>query len=653
MIVLLSIRPEDDLLHASLPSGATLPDWLGLRVVFDFDDRLFQRGDGGRDVALVCEVHTRVILDGSVAELLTSGFDATGLYVRRTDVQDDERLLPRRSLVGRVKEASNGELLLDDHVEGLNVIPANEAFLEPRFENLERAVRALASTFADETLRRLDTRRAELASGPDRLRRIQRMFEHLRAQTAVLAPGLHAQFGSLMASKRPRFPPFEVIEKPELIFDVGGRKTQRWNQGGLDKFGPCDRYQFTPKNLNIAVICQARAKGRVEKFVERLLNGMPDKVGFLRRFALERPYVRYFQSKSPTAQDYRAACVEALEHVTDQGKRWNLALVQIEEAMHALAGDQNPYLVTKAFFLGRNVGVQDVELETIEQPPDQLVYTLNNIGLATYAKLGGVPWLLPADQMVAHELVIGLGSYETSASRFGGRERLVGITTVFTGDGRYLLESRTRAVPFSEYADEMLRAIRRAVDEVKQEQNWQHAEPIRLVFHAFKPLKDAEVDAVKALMRDIGFPHADFAFVHLADNHPFLAFDEAQPGAPAPRGTKKGVMAPPRGLSLKLSGHEVLLAFKGAVEVKQASDGLPRPVLLNLHRDSSFRDLTYIARQAFAFSCHSWRSFFPAPMPITILYSQLMAEKLRLLQDVSGWSADNILGPIGRTRWFL
>jgi hypothetical protein len=208
-------------------------------------------------------------------------------------------------------------------------------------------------------------------------------------------------------------------------------------------------------------------------------------------------------------------------------------------------------------------------------------------------------------------------------------------------------------VPFAEYANEMLRAIRRAVDEVKQEQNWQLAEPIRLVFHAFKPLKDVEVEAVKALMKDLGYPHADFAFVHVADTNPFLVFDESQAGAPAPRRTKKGVMAPPRGLRIAISGRDVLLAFKGASEVKQASDGLPRPALLHLHRDSSFQDMTYIARQAFAFSCHSWRSFFPSPLPITILYSQLMAEKLRLLQEVTGWSADDILGPIGRTRWFL
>jgi hypothetical protein len=277
---------------------------------------------------------------------------------------------------------------------------------------------------------------------------------------------------------------------------------------------------------------------------------------------------------------------------------------------------------------------------------------VNNVGLAAYAKLGGIPWLLPTSQKVAHELVVGLGSFKLSTSRFGAGDRYVGVTTVFTGSGRYLVESRTRAVPFEDYTAAMLEALKRSVEEVRATQNWRPDDPVRLVFHVFKPVKGAEVRAVKKLMESLDLPHAEYAFVHVAENHPFLLFDENEKGANAPGG-KKGILAPPRGLAVYMGDREAVLAFKGAREVKQASDGLPRPVRLDLHRDSTFRDLTYLARQAFAFSCHSWRSLLPSPQPITILYSQLVARNLRLLEDVDGWKPDQILGPIGRTRWFL
>ena len=482
------------------------------------------------------------------------------------------------------------------------------------------------------------------------------MAMYLQKQRPLLLDGHEGEFGDLISSRR-KFPAYEVVPKPALIFDARGMRTNRWNQGGLDQHGPFDRYQFNPKRLNIAVVCRHDLQGRVEQFIDHLLQGVPNTrggdVGFLRRFALEKPYVQIFMAKNASAAAYHQAAITAVEHITDRGESWNLALVQTEEAMEALNGDDNPYLITKAFFLGKGIAVQHAHFETMNQPQRQRVYSLNNVGLACYAKLGGVPWLLPSDQTVAHELVIGLGSHHERRSRFGVGDRYVGITTVFSGDGRYLLESRTCAVPFAEYGTAMLGAVRSAVERVRQDYAWGADDPVRLVFHAFKPVKDIEAQAVRDLMTELAIPHAEYAFLHIADSHPFQIFDESEQGVSLGWGAMKGILAPPRGLAVHLSQHDALLCLKGARELKQADDGHPSPLFLHLHRESSFRDLTYLCRQTYAFACHSWRSFLPAPMPITILYSQLVAENLRLLSTVASWSEDAIVGRMGRTRWFL
>jgi hypothetical protein len=199
----------------------------------------------------------------------------------------------------------------------------------------------------------------------------------------------------------------------------------------------------------------------------------------------------------------------------------------------------------------------------------------------------------------------------------------------------------------------MLDAVRAAVNQVRKDFAWAEDDPVRLVFHAFKPVKDVEVTAVQDLVQELALPHVEYAFIHVADNHPFQVFDQVEGGARAGRRGRKGVCAPPRGLMVRLSNRDALLCLKGARELKQASDGHPEPIALHLHRASSFTDLTYLARQAFAFACHSWRSLLPAPLPITILYSELVAHNLALLSGVSGWSDDAIVGRIGRTRWFL
>lgn len=111
--------------------------------------------------------------------------------------------------------------------------------------------------------------------------------------------------------------------------------------------------------------------------------------------------------------------------------------------------------------------------------------------------------------------------------------------------------------------------------------------------------------------------------------------------------------APSRGSYIKLNPIEALVCLTGAKELKQVSDGLPTPILLKLHESSSFRDLDYLSRQVFEFSCLSWRGLQPSPVPITILYSDLVAKNINQLSTIPSWSTENILGPIGRTRWFL
>jgi len=40
------------------------------------------------------------------------------------------------------------------------------------------------------------------------------------------------------------------------------------------------------------------------------------------------------------------------------------------------------------------VQVQEITLETIRFSDQQLVFAMNNMSVATYSKIGGVPWLL-------------------------------------------------------------------------------------------------------------------------------------------------------------------------------------------------------------------------------------------------------------------
>jgi hypothetical protein len=212
----------------------------------------------------------------------------------------------------------------------------------------------------------------------------------------------------------------------------------------------------------------------------------------------------------------------------------------------------------------------------------------------------------------------------------------------------------SRAVTFDSYETELLNTLKATIERVSRSMNWQPKEHVRLVFHAFKPFKQTEEDAVKVLMCSLGDYDVEYAFLHVVEDHPYLLFDKGQKGVPAYDGSGlKGVYAPARGQFMRLSGHEVLVTLTGAKEVKQPSDGLPYPILLRLGRGSTFKDMTYLTRQVNTFACHSWRSYFPSPLPVTVMYSELIARLLGQLATVPQWNPAQMLGRIGETRWFL
>jgi len=652
---------RDNLLRHALPIEMSCPDWLSICPLYEADVRVFHF-DRRKPILGVClNVFTRRSISLSCQGLIHEGYPLPGHYVGcRIDSKDD-RIEPSFRLLGRVEAVEGDWLQLADCRAGEDRLPSYEAFIEATA--FDRIVRQVFGPAANDILARLERLLVDLRSGPSRLRRLRSIAGYFSAHPLEVLPGVTCRCtGFLSQDDRAAFPPIDKTPAVVYVFDPTGTKTSTSHTRGMDDFGPYSAPAFTPTRPRICVVCQRGHKGRVEQFVRKFLKGivLPDgkrssyAKGFIRKYALEDASVDFFEASGPTASAYQKAIWQALTAQTERGTRYDLALVEIEERFHQLPGGSDPYLVSKAEFMSQQVPVQEFEIETAEIPDGRLQYALNNMGLAAYAKLNGTPWLIRASLPIAHELVIGLGSARIGEGRLGESERVVGITTVFSGDGNYCVSALSRAVSFEGYEEELLATLRATIDRLARNMNWQAGEHVRLVFHAFKPLKEAEEDAVKALMASLGDYDVDYAFLHVVGEHPYLLFDEAQEGVPSFDGTGlKGACAPLRGRLLRLSNYEVLLTLTGAKEVKKASDGMPRPVLLKLGRGSTFDDMTYLSRQVDTFARHSWRSYDPSPFPVTIMYSQMIARILGRLSLVPRWNPAQMLGRIGDTLWFL
>lgn len=296
-------------------------------------------------------------------------------------------------------------------------------------------------------------------------------------------------------------------------------------------------------------------------------------------------------------------------------------------------------------------------MATVTQRSTSLQYTLQNISVSLYAKLNGTPWTVDQDRAISDEIVVGMGVTELSGSRLTSRQRFVGITTVFGGDGTYLLGAVSRECAFHDYASALRDSMVTVLEDVRTRNNWQPGDTIRVIFHAHKPLKRVEVaDIVFACAKQVGAAQTlQMAFVTVSQDHPFYLFDPREPGIPVSRDSdlKKGALAPGRGTIARIGRSTRLLSVNSHKLIKRANSPLPKPLLVNLHQDSTFFDLDYLAEQVLKFTALSWRSTLPAGTPVTIFYSERIAELLARLRLVPDWSATALSVRLRWSRWFL
>jgi hypothetical protein len=236
------------------------------------------------------------------------------------------------------------------------------------------------------------------------------------------------------------------------------------------------------------VLCDKAAKGRMEQFAKSLRDGIDEENGrfaggLIGKFRLTNVRFHFGEINGDTAQGYADAAGRALEELPQTPA---LALVQVREAHKRRISAQNPYFVAKSRFMRAGVPVQAVRLETIEETRGR-AYSLNNLALAAYAKIGSVPWVISTRGVATHELVIGIGCTEVGGSRLGDRTRYVGITTLFQGDGRYLVWETTREATFEKYPEALLESLRKSIRFVQTQNKWEAGDNVRLVFHVYKP----------------------------------------------------------------------------------------------------------------------------------------------------------------------
>ncbi len=638
-------------IRSSLSGGPPLLREFTIRPRYALEAKVIKPG-GEAFIGLFASLTTRYGITADLRALAAAGVELSGLDVVRRDPAAG-----RRRLVGRIDRIAGEEVLLAESFDHLARIPVREVTLEGSREAFAACLRVILGGRYNQFEVERQRLEGELLGGPGIDTMLTEMGTFLAGVSPItLAAGLDCSIRErLTVGNTGTHRGAHRAGPVSYCFDPARAKQDKLAWRGLARYGPFSRDSFATRSPRILVVAPESVQGFTEAFVRALRDGIPNTAypgGFAATFRLANPAFTLHKVAGAAGphQEYR----RALEAALSAEQRPDAAIVVIPDEYADLPDAVNPYLHAKALLLMAGVPSQEMRVSTMRQPAGALAYTLQNASVALYAKLNGVPWTVDHHLPIADEIVVGLGIAELAASRYHDRQRYMGVTTVFRGDGNYLLGSLSRECTFEEYPQMLRASVQDVLAEIKQRNGWKPCDTVRVVCHTSLPMRERHLDRLIAdcVAAAGAEQNVEFAFLTVGDRQPFTMLDTGQPGKQA-RGQRKGVFAPERGTIVQISPTQRLLAITGPDLIKRPGAPLPRQLHVRLHSASTFRDLDYLTEQVLKFTSLSWRSTLPGGRPVTTNYTELMADLLARLRAVPDWSPALLNTRLKYSRWFL
>jgi len=628
-----------------------------IRPRYALEARVLESVTGEPFVGLAVKLDSSWAIGAQLADLAAAGIPLAGLDVVRRDAQPGQR-----RLVGRIEDLAGDKVLLAESIEGVSSVAAADVAVEGSRAVFASCLGVILGSQYERFERERQELEGELLGGPGWEQMLAEMGAFLQSASPMkLGVGLECAIGPRVHMGGGHYRSLIQAPAVDYCFDPARTKRSPFAWQGIEKFGPFSRDTFAARSPRFLVVFPDSAQGAVETFLRALRDGIPGQrgysAGFARTFGLANPEfaLRPVPWLAGTNKAPHSLYRETINQVLTAGERFDAALVVLLGEHAGLPDQANPYLHTKALLLMAGIPSQEFRLPTVSQPPGALAYILQNVTVALYAKMNGIPWTVDQDLAITDEIVIGLGTVELGASRYHQRQRYVGITTVFRGDGNYLLGTMSAECGWADYPAALRESLLTVLREVKDRNGWRPGDTVRIVCHTARPVRNVQVDKIMSeCVSEVGADQQiEFAFLTVSADHPFVLLDPDQSGLAGRSGKRKAQLAPERGMIAQIGRYQRLLAVTGPGLVKRAGAPLPHPLLVRLHPSSTFRDMTYLTEQVLKFTSLSWRSTLPIHDPVTIYYSALIADLLARLRAIPDWSPAMLNTRLKFSRWFL
>jgi len=415
----------------------------------------------------------------------------------------------------------------------------------------------------------------------------------------------------------------EILNQPELRFNFSSDSAKDiYSIRGLSRFGPYDSKLFQRDKINATIIYPDDSIIQRDALINGLITGEGSFHGFQSLF------------KVP---------LEVIEEIpfstrTDIDDTINEIVMKSPDIVYVILQSQQSeiYVKAKARLLGNGIPSQMVTVEKLVNTNGR-EYTLRNIALASYAKVGGTPWTASTNNQ-ENELILGISRAQDSSKKY-----LVGYVTLFTRDGDFLfMNSGAPVIEWDKYLDKLSELIERTLNSFEKEFEPIKGTPSSLVVHFHKKSGKKELEAIESGLKSNG-RDIPYAIVHLNEFSNFRLFNSSVSS-----------FVPQKGLKVTLSEHEALLLLDGCINGQRRKIGVPRVLDVRMDKRSTLEvnHFPSLVRQIYDFSSLNWRGFNSASIPVTLNYSKLIA-KMVIELGIDSWNEIIAEGKLRDKAWFL
>lgn len=410
------------------------------------------------------------------------------------------------------------------------------------------------------------------------------------------------------------------LEKPYLRFDSSSPTARStYNRGGIQRYGPYDSTIFDKRIIKAGILYPKNLDILKNKLMKALIEGDGHFPGFRIWFKIPLEITEEVP----------------IDLVNDNiDKKANQIITKDLDIVFILLPKKNKkvYSNCKKIFCGNGIPCQVITAEKVNQ--SNIEWIIENIALATYAKVGGTPWVVEKNNNDPDELLLGVSRAKDKSSF------IVGFVTLFTQSGEFiLLHSKAPVIRWNDYVSGLESLIVESYEEFVRIRNI----PKTIILHFHKKPGFKELEAINNALTKIG--DIPYALIHLNEYSNLHLFDSNHTS-----------YIPNSGLTAELSLRRSLLLLDGRISGRQRRKvGVPKVWDIYVDKRSTTDielEKSRFINQIFNISYVNWRGFNANIRPITINYSKLISKMVAEI-GIENWNSIIASGKMKNKAWFL